>query len=73
MNEYDIQCTLEEMIRDGHTKFEFGFSRQEKDGRTMWTETFFREDAETIAADMELATYEGPDQTEVMWEVDYLC
>lgn len=38
MNEYDIQCTLEEMIRDGHTKFEFGFSRHEHDGHTMWTD-----------------------------------
>lgn len=73
MNEYDIQCTLEEMIRDGHTKFEFTFSRREKGGTTIWTDVFFREDAETIAADMELVTFEGPDQTEAVWDVDSLC
>jgi len=73
MNQYDIETTFAEMIRDGHTKFEFGFSLQEKDGRTMWSDVYNLSDAQDIVGDMCLTTCEGDDQTLTVWNVDYLC
>lgn len=71
MNAHDIETTFAEMIRDGHTKFEFRF--RSPDGLTTWSDWYYRSDAQDIVDDMCVTTYEGDDQTLTVWSVDSLC
>jgi len=72
MNAYDIETTFAEMVRNGHTKFEFRF--RSPDGLTTWSDIFYQTDAQTLVDEMCLTTYDGEGDEECLtvWNVDSL-